>query len=82
VSLGNLFQRIALICDRFYLPRLNQLREEDKIFDLLTCWPQTRSRKLYLFAAAFCRSKHLKHNYRCRDRRKINTFIRQRTFVL
>ncbi len=55
VSLGSLFQRIASIYDRFYLPRLNQLCEEDKIFDLLTCWPQTRSRKLYLFAAAPCR---------------------------
>ena len=36
VSLGDLFQRIAPIYDRFYLPRLNQLCEEDKIFDLLT----------------------------------------------
>ena len=28
VSLGNLFQRIASIYDRFYLPRLNKLYEE------------------------------------------------------
>ena len=37
VSLGSLFQWIASIYDRFYLPCLNQLCEEDKIFDLLTC---------------------------------------------
>jgi len=29
VSLGSLFQRIASINDRFYLPRLNQLFEEN-----------------------------------------------------
>jgi len=29
VSLGNLFQRIASIYDRFYLSRLNKLLEED-----------------------------------------------------
>ena len=29
VSLGNLFQRIASIDDRFYLSRLNQLFEEN-----------------------------------------------------
>ena len=39
VRLGDLFQRIASIYDRFYLPCFNQLCEEDKIFDLLTCWP-------------------------------------------
>ena len=33
VSLGNLFQRIASIDDRFYLPRLNKLPEENQIFD-------------------------------------------------
>jgi hypothetical protein len=54
VRIGHLFQRIASIYDRFYLPSLNQFCEEDKIFDLLTCWPQTRSRKLYLFAAVLC----------------------------
>ena len=54
VSLGDLFQRIASINDRFYLPRLNQLCEEDKVVDLLTCRPQTCGRKPYLFAAALC----------------------------
>jgi hypothetical protein len=29
VSLGNLFQGIASIYDRFYLPRLNKLFEEN-----------------------------------------------------
>ena len=29
VSLDNLFQRIASIYDRFYLPRLNKLFEEN-----------------------------------------------------
>ena len=54
VRLGDLLQRINPVYDRFDLSRLDQLCEEDKIFDLLTCWPQTRSRKLYLFTAALC----------------------------
>ena len=55
VRLGHLFQRIASIDDRFYLPRLDQLCEEDKIFDLLTVpasnpWPQTLPFYRLLFA--------------------------------
>ena len=34
VSLGSLFQRIASINDRFYLPRLSKFFEEGKIFGL------------------------------------------------
>ena len=37
VRLGHLFQRIASINDRFYLPRLNQLFEEEQIFRLFAC---------------------------------------------
>jgi hypothetical protein len=54
VSLGYLFQWIASIYDRFHLPRLNQLGEEDQVFDLFTCGPQTCRHRLYLFAAALC----------------------------
>jgi hypothetical protein len=36
VRLDDLFQRIASINDRFYLPRLNELCKKDKIFDFLT----------------------------------------------
>jgi hypothetical protein len=56
VSLSHLFQRIASIDDRFYLPCLNQLCEEDEIFDLFTCGPQTRHRKLYFFYCRFLQS--------------------------
>jgi hypothetical protein len=45
VRLRNLFQRIALIYGGFYLPRLDQSCEEDKVFDLVTCGPQTRHQK-------------------------------------
>ena len=34
VSLDNLFQRIASIYDRFDLPRLNKLFEENQMFSL------------------------------------------------
>ena len=52
MSLSYLFQRIASVDDRFYLPRLNQRGEEDQVFDLLPGRSQTRRDKLYLFAAA------------------------------
>ncbi len=46
VSLGDLFQRVASVDDWFYLPHLDQLGEENKIFDLLTCQSQARSQIL------------------------------------
>ena len=36
VRLDDLFQWIAPIDDRLYLPRLNQLFEEDQIFNLIS----------------------------------------------
>ena len=39
VSLGDLFQRIASINDRFYLSRLNKLFEEIDAFSVFACCP-------------------------------------------
>ena len=50
VRLGHLFQRIASIDDRFYLSCLNQLCEEEQVFRLFACRPQTRGRELGLLA--------------------------------
>ena len=46
VSLGNVFQWIASIDDRLYLPRLNQLFEKNEVFSLWACYPS------YYFLAA------------------------------
>jgi hypothetical protein len=50
VTLCNLFQGIMTINDRFYLPRLNKLFEENLIFGLFAC----RSNIAFLLLVIAC----------------------------
>lgn len=64
VRLSHLFQWINPINDRFYLSRLDQPCEEDKVFDFFACWPQTRRCELGFLATCYGRPQHLKHGPR------------------